>query len=92
MSHTVKVNIPCSYRGNLERLCHEYSTYLVVRCEEEAPVRNGDVHYSNGLFYDSTASYICDEGFELIGASSRVCRDTGAWSETAPQCQSEYIY
>ena len=61
----------------------------VARCGEEAPVVNGDVHYSNGLVYGSTASYICDTGFGLIGSRTRVCGDTGGWSETAPQCQSE---
>ena len=44
----------------------------------------------------STATYSCDEGYDLVGAiSGRVCEDDGEWSETAtpdPVCEGACVY
>ena len=34
----------------------------------------------------SVASYSCDEGFELVGSTTRTCQSDGTWSGNDPQC------
>ncbi len=37
----------------------------------------------------SGASYKCDYGFQLVGASYRKCLPSGEWSGEAPICRRE---
>ncbi len=37
----------------------------------------------------NTATYTCDDGYNLIGVSDRTCQANGAWSLTAPTCDRE---
>ena len=43
--------------------------------------------------YSATATYSCDEGFYLNGASTRTCGDgtgkIGSWSGSEPSCDRE---
>ena len=32
------------------------------------------------------ATYSCNDGFDLVGVSVRVCGDDGVWSDEAPVC------
>ena len=41
---------------------------------------------SDGVNYGSVATYICDPGYELVGAANRTCQDNGTWSDAAPVC------
>ena len=34
----------------------------------------------------SVANYVCQSGYELIGAQQRTCQHTGNWSEEPPMC------
>ena len=42
--------------------------------------------------YLSTAVYTCpDVGYVLIGADTRICRETGAWVDDPPHCDSKFV-
>lgn len=43
----------------------------------------------NGSTVESTAIYICDDGFVLVGNEARVCQIDGNWNGSIPQCVSE---
>ena len=43
-----------------------------------------------GLTPDSTATYTCDEGFELNGTQTRTCQSDGTWSGDPPTCERMY--
>ena len=52
---------------------------------------------STGPEYDlnTVATYICNEGFELVGNETRTCEDAGAgvtgeFNGTAATCEREY--
>lgn len=47
---------------------------------------NGGVSVGATTF-GSTASYSCDEGYTLVGASSVTCEADGNWSDARPVCQ-----
>ena len=36
------------------------------------------------------ATYSCNDGFDLVGVSVRVCGDDGEWSDEAPMCIRKY--
>lgn len=38
----------------------------------------------------SIAQYICNSGFDLVGDSTRVCLDSGEWSNEQPECKGQY--
>ncbi len=50
---------------------------------------NGQVTVS-GVSAGSNARYRCNTGFELVGAATRICLQTGQWSGSAPSCQGEF--
>ena len=60
----------------------------VVDCDSLPNPTNGSVIFSMSTF-GAMATYMCDEGFDLIGNSTRLCLANGSWEGTAPTCQSE---
>ena len=71
-----------------------------IVCNELEALENGMIGYapdSTGPEYvlDTVATYICDEGYVLIGDETRTCEDVGAgvtgeFSGAAPTCEREY--
>ena len=53
----------------------------------QAPV-NGDV-FVFGTTVNSSATYSCRAGFELVGLVRRVCQSNGEWSGEDTQCLRE---
>ena len=39
-----------------------------------------------GFSVGGVATYICNEGFELVGSEVRMCQGDGEWSGEEPQC------
>ncbi|XP_033126533.1 sushi, von Willebrand factor type A, EGF and pentraxin domain-containing protein 1-like, partial [Anneissia japonica] len=37
--------------------------------------------------YGSTVTYVCNTGYNLLGAASVTCQSDGTWSQSAPVCQ-----
>ncbi len=52
-------------------------------------VPNGQVSTSSGTTFMNTATYTCDDGYNLNGALDRTCQANGNWSLTAPTCDRE---
>ena len=40
-----------------------------------------------GRSVGDTASYTCNDGFELIGSMSVTCTSDGTWSDEPPMCR-----
>ena len=53
--------------------------------------RNGDVSFKTTTF-NSRAAYSCNNGFLLVGQTTRVCQRNGEWSGKAPVCKSKLKY
>ena len=62
---------------------------IAVRCSDLANPSNGQVNQQGNKPGDR-ASYTCNSGYELVGLSSRICRNNGQWSGDAPTCESKY--
>ncbi len=73
------------------RLCTLYLLCSYSTAVDCGPliVPNGQVSTSSGTTFMNTATYTCDNGYNLIGVSDRTCQANGAWSLTAPTCDRE---
>ena len=54
-------------------------------CARLVDIQNGRVSFSS-TSVGSVATYICNQGFELIGSSRRTCQSNGQWSGREPVC------
>ena len=70
--------------------CYLQIHYLVNQCPKLSGPSYGSVTVS-GLEVGSTATYQCDDGFLLVGSSTRYCQQYGDWSGEAPICNCELI-
>ncbi|XP_022100203.1 sushi, von Willebrand factor type A, EGF and pentraxin domain-containing protein 1-like isoform X2 [Acanthaster planci] len=77
-------------RGTL--LCGEGGTWegelemcQVVTCDRLGGLLNGRL-IRTGHNFEDTATYLCHDGFYLMGASTRVCQADGRWSGVASRC------
>lgn len=41
--------------------------------------------------YGDVVTFACNEGYNLVGSSSRTCKTDNNWDGTQPTCQSTYI-
>jgi formylglycine-generating enzyme required for sulfatase activity len=57
-----------------------------VDCGTLANPGNGTVTIGDGTTVGGTATYSCSSGFTLVGARTRTCQASGAWSGAAPTC------
>ncbi|XP_065290015.1 sushi, von Willebrand factor type A, EGF and pentraxin domain-containing protein 1-like [Dermacentor albipictus] len=74
----------CSYDGSWSD--HE-PTCVPLECPPHLPVANGRVTGS-GRTLGSTVSVTCSRGFELRGASARICHNAALWSPPkTPLCE-----
>ena len=73
------------------RTCNRFSSSSVVDCGSLSNPTNGLVIFSMSNL-GALATYMCDEGFNLIGNSTRLCLANGLWEGTVPACQSKIYY
>ncbi|XP_061430277.1 sushi, von Willebrand factor type A, EGF and pentraxin domain-containing protein 1-like [Lethenteron reissneri] len=59
-----------------------------VKCDTPEEVENGRASFPSELDYDSIVTYHCNQGFSLIGNTSRRCNEKGVWSDSAPACKA----
>ena len=62
----------------------------VVGCDRLSDPTNGDVSFTSTTV-NSKATYSCNNGFILVGQTTRICQSTGEWSGKAPVCKSKYV-
>lgn len=90
----VIVSIPNYFGVSLKseiifKMC--YFLYSAIDCGQLSAPDFGAINVTSTTF-GSTASYVCNTGYRLVGAGSiRTCTATGDWSPAAPTCQSKMI-
>ena len=62
--------------------------YFIVQCDPLSNPANGIVSTNGARFnINDTATYFCDNGYELIGDDTIICQSVGNWSGSPPICQ-----
>ncbi len=61
---------------------------VAVVCEDLDSPLNGEVTYKDVVF-NSIATYSCQYGYQLVGESTRVCKEDTKWSGEEPTCESQ---
>ncbi|KAH3725860.1 hypothetical protein DPMN_051712 [Dreissena polymorpha] len=62
------------------------TTCVIKECGPLSKPDNGDVVLNAGTKFEAVANYSCNEGFKLVGDTSRICQNTGTWSGVQPTC------
>ena len=69
--------------------------HLPGTCPPLTALPDGSILYStdpnenNEYNLNTTASFTCDEGFELFGEPTRMCQNDMTWTGSQPSCQGE---
>ncbi|XP_052280448.1 sushi, von Willebrand factor type A, EGF and pentraxin domain-containing protein 1-like [Dreissena polymorpha] len=79
--------------GRTNVCCHENATWTsqntTCRLKDCGPLIrpvNGHMTIKATTFL-SVSEFTCDEGYDLIGSESLVCRTDGTWNDTEPTCR-----
>ncbi|XP_065505824.1 complement decay-accelerating factor-like [Caloenas nicobarica] len=88
--------IQCQLKGN-DVEWSKRPTCELITCSSPPRITNGK-HDGEGVekfVYNSTVTYSCDSGFQLVGNVSIHCTNTdktnGVWSGAAPECKKKSI-
>ena len=65
---------------------------FLLDCGPLSKPDNGDVVLNAGTKYEAVANYSCNDGFQLVGDTSRICKNTGTWSGVQPTCAKKGYY
>uniref|UniRef100_A0A8B9F880 Sushi domain-containing protein n=1 Tax=Amazona collaria TaxID=241587 RepID=A0A8B9F880_9PSIT len=88
--------IQCQLEGN-DVAWSTLPTCELITCSSPPHISNGkhDGEGVNTFAYNSTVTYSCDSGFQLIGNGSIRCTSTdktkGVWSRAVPACKGGFI-
>ena len=69
-----------------EKTFYHSLSFLTALCPDLSDPANGTVTVM-GTSVGDTASYTCNDGFELIGSMSVTCTSDGTWSDQPPMCR-----
>ena len=59
--------------------------YFIV-CDDLSNPANGSVN-TVGTFVNDSATFFCDNGYDLIGDGTITCQSSGSWSGPPPVCE-----
>ena len=76
------------YYGLFSHFLHYFIFhFLVLTCLTLLTPSNGSLTCSNSNKTNSTCSYSCDVGYELIGSSQHTCQPSSFWSGEPSHCR-----
>ena len=78
------VDVSCQYISFLVQLC--FYLFVAVLCPDLDNPVNGSVSQSGNSEGD-TATYTCDNGYELFGHQVLNCQANGTWDNSPPICR-----
>ena len=83
VSHKCSIYIPLCVCSCFQ---FDYSSGIMCDADDLGTLENGMVTVSDTVF-NTTATYSCNNGYELRGDATRTCLGTGLWSGDVPTCE-----
>ena len=88
LCHTIELPVIGIAKLFLSNACTFTSTG--VECPAISDSSNDHMSVSvNSTYVDSTATYTCSSGYEIVGSATRTCEATGTWGGSQPSCSGE---
>ncbi|XP_035270301.1 E-selectin isoform X3 [Anguilla anguilla] len=79
-------SVQCSQTGEWSA---DPPTCTAVKCPSlDKPIDGSMVCSSDESSYNSTCSFSCAAGFQLLGAPSVICTESAQWSQETPRCEA----
>ena len=72
---------------SLHAILRFYLTSIEILCPLPPSPTNGSIVGSNVQPVDGVITYVCDEGFLLVGSMTRTCLPDRSWTDDAPTCE-----
>ena len=76
-------------------ICHQApNTFIllpVVDCNSPGEIIDGSQDQNTDTTYNSSITYQCDPGYNMIGGDTITCQSNGKWSGAIPTCNSKYF-
>ena len=72
----------CQPKGSISKIC---LMSLAADCGSLANPPNGEVKMS-GTTFNSTITFSCNDGYHLVGETTRTCQANGSWSGNESTC------
>ena len=85
------VDVSSSPEHRVLGISSRFLSILTALCPDLSDPANGTVtQFGNSAGYNAT--YVCDEGYELVGAPVLNCQGDGTWDNPPPTCTRESLH
>ena len=85
------VNVSSFPEHHVLGISSRFLSILTALCPDLGNPDNGMVTQFGNSARDN-ATYVCDEGYELVGAPVLNCQDDGTWDNPPPTCTRESLH
>ncbi|CAH1255409.1 CSMD3 [Branchiostoma lanceolatum] len=84
VSNVMSVQFQTDYSRQYTGFRAKYS--IAIQCSPLTAPANGALTSNGTNYYPDEVTFTCDQGYELIGASSVTCQADQTWSDDVPTC------
>lgn len=60
-----------------------------TECERLTNPEHGQAMPNSTVQFMGSATYSCEDGFQLLGDKTRICQSDGSWSGREPNCSEK---
>ena len=83
------VNVSSFPEHHVLGISSRFLSILTALCPDQSNPANGVVSQSGNSEGD-TATYTCNDGYELVGSETLNCQSDGNWDDVPPVCRREF--
>lgn len=62
-----------------------------IQCEPPIEIRNGVVQIPKEIIVGASVTYICNDGYKLVGPNTLTCSPNGQYDGLPPSCEGKMV-